>query len=256
MKTIIGFAAFALGTVTLTAADEKKDQSAPKVNWKITGDLEEACSCDAACPCWFESKPTKMNCGGVQVLFIEKGHYGDTKLDGLAVANFAQSPDGEAMMESFGNWNFSYLYVDEKANAEQRKALEDVGNQVLPLAASKKNKIRYAPITRTISGDEHEITVGKYGAFKGRPVEGGMGGKVIIKNPPGADPFHKEYVQGRNSKFTFNDADQDWKHEGTNYMQARFDVTSDEMSKHAAGLSQKMEAKKKRAAALSGKSGK
>jgi hypothetical protein len=253
MKTFLVLAAFAAGSVALCAADEKKDQSAPKVNWKITGDLEEACSCAAACPCWFESKPTKMNCGGVQVLFIEKGHYGETKLDGLAVANFAQSPDGESMMESFGKWNFSYLYIDERATPEQRKALEDVGKQVLPIAASKNNKVRYAAINRTIEGDDHEITVGKFGSFRGRPVEGGMGGKVIIKNPPGADPFHKEYTQGLNSKFTFNDADQDWKHEGTNYMQAKFDVTSEEMAKHANGLSQKMEAKKKRAAALSGK---
>ncbi|PYI60522.1 MAG: hypothetical protein DMC59_02810, partial [Verrucomicrobia bacterium] len=51
-----------------------------KTPWKITGQLEEACSCDAACPCWFNSKPTKMTCGGCQVLFIEKGNYGNTKL--------------------------------------------------------------------------------------------------------------------------------------------------------------------------------
>ncbi len=52
---------------TAGAADEPKD----KTPWKITGQLEEACSCDAACPCWFDSKPTKMTCGGGQVLFIQ-----------------------------------------------------------------------------------------------------------------------------------------------------------------------------------------
>src|SRR5215212_4180318 len=119
MKISIVMTAFAAGAVMLFAADENKAQSG-KPAWKIAGDLEEACSCDPACPCWFESKPTKMNCGGVQVLFINKGAYGDTKLDGLAIANFAQSPDGETMMESFGKWNFSYLYVDEKATPEQR----------------------------------------------------------------------------------------------------------------------------------------
>jgi hypothetical protein len=51
------------------------DQPKSKTPWKITGQLEEACSCDAACPCWFNSKPTKMTCGGGQVLFIEKGNY-------------------------------------------------------------------------------------------------------------------------------------------------------------------------------------
>ena len=186
-----------------------------------------------------------MTCDGAQVLFIKKGTYGETKLDGLAVANFVQSPEGEGMMDSFGKWNFSYLYVDEKATPEQRTALEVIGKQVLPMAASKKNEVRVVPITRTMNGEEHEITIGKLGSFKGKPVEGGLGGKVTIKNPPGADPFHKEYVQGRNTTLAYTDAEQNWKHEGTNYMQGKFDVTSAQMAKHAAGLSQKMEAMKR-----------
>src|SRR5437588_12342073 len=89
---------------SVQAANEPKD----KTPWKITGQLEEACSCDAACPCWFDSKPTKMKCSGGQVLFIEKGIYGKTKLDGLAIANMSQSPAGKTMMGSFGDWNFSH----------------------------------------------------------------------------------------------------------------------------------------------------
>src|SRR3989442_14047039 len=58
---------------------------AKKTPWKITGQLEEACTCDAACPCWFGSKPTKMTCGGGQGLFIERGRYGGTSVKGVAV---------------------------------------------------------------------------------------------------------------------------------------------------------------------------
>src|SRR5436853_1219498 len=86
---------------SVQAANETKDITP----WTITGQLEEACSCDAACPCWFNSKPTKMTCSGGQVLFIEKGNYGNVKLDGLALANMSQSPAGRSMMESFGDWN-------------------------------------------------------------------------------------------------------------------------------------------------------
>src|SRR2546430_16809092 len=121
---------------SLQAATDPKD----KTPWKITGQLEEACSCDAACPCWFDSKPTKMTCSGGQVLFIQKGNYGKVKLDGLAIANMAQSPAGETMMESFGNWNFSYNYIDEKAAPEQRKALEAIAAKVLTPGASKKTR--------------------------------------------------------------------------------------------------------------------
>src|SRR5712691_4141437 len=110
-------------TVSIARASEKTEGKTP---WKITGQLEEACSCDAACPCWFDSKPTKMTCGGGQVLFIEKGTYGKVKLDGLAIANMSQSPEGKKMMGSFGGWNFSYNYIEEKASPDQRQALEAI----------------------------------------------------------------------------------------------------------------------------------
>src|SRR5437660_12058794 len=121
-------AASLLLTVSIGRASEKTKDKTP---WKITGQLEEACSCDAACPCWFDSKPTKMTCSGGQVLFIEKGIYGKTKLDGLAIANMSQSPAGKTMMGSFGDWNFSYNYIDEQANSEQRKALEGSARVVM-----------------------------------------------------------------------------------------------------------------------------
>src|SRR6476659_6727830 len=113
MKAVfLALAAAMAGPLVLGAP---KDEKTKATKWKITGQLEEACSCDAACPCWFDSKPTKMMCDGYQVLFIEKGRLGKTPLDGLAIANTVQSPEGQTMMQSYGKWNFSYLYVDEKA---------------------------------------------------------------------------------------------------------------------------------------------
>ena len=220
----------------IQAATEPKDNTP----WKITGQLEEACSCDAACPCWFDSKPTKMTCGGGQVLFIQKGNYGKVKLDGLAIANMAQSPAGETMMESFGNWNFSYNYIDEKAAPEQRKALEAIAAKVMVPGASKKTETRYVPIDRKIKGKDHEITLGHYGTFRGHLVEGGLGGSPKIVNPPGADPIHHQYVQGRTSKMTYTDADQNWAWENSNYMFGTFTVDNVQYEKFAAGLAQKM----------------
>src|SRR6202030_4866702 len=165
-------AALLVHAAPVRAAEEKAD----KTPWKIKGQLEEACSCDAACPCWFNSKPTKMTCGGGQVLFIQKGNYGKVKLDGLAVASIGQSPEGQTMMESFGNWNFSYTYIDGKASPEQRKALEAIAAKVLEPGASKKTETRYMSITRKIEDKDHEITLGQYGTFRGHLIEGGLGG--------------------------------------------------------------------------------
>jgi hypothetical protein len=223
------------------------EEAAPakKVSCRISGQLEEACSCNAACPCWFNSLPSRMNCGGAQVLFIEKGNYGKTKLDGLALAHFGQSPDGQTMMESFGKWNFSYLYIDEKATPEQRAALEIIGKTVLPFASSANTKIQYVPITRTIAGKENKINVGEYGAFTGHLIEGGLGGHPKIVNPPGADPLHHEYLQGQATQLAYSDAGQEWNLEGKNYMRGKFTVTSDQYAKFTAGLAQKMAGMKK-----------
>ena len=214
--------------------------TAKKVPWKITGQLEEACSCNAACPCWFNSLPSRMNCGGVQVLFIGKGHYGKVKLDGLAISHFGQSPDNQTMMDSFGKCNFSYLYIDEKATPEQREALEAIGKTVLPFAASGKTKVQYVPITRVAEGKDNKITVGGYSTIEGHLVEGGLGGHPKIVNPPGADPIHHEYLQGETTKLVYNDAEQNWNWKGSNYMRGEFTVDSEQYEKYNAGLSQKM----------------
>lgn len=242
IAAITAIAAAAIA-VRATAGD-----AGAKKPWKVTGQLEEACSCNAACPCWFGSKPSRMTCGGGQVLFIEKGKYGDVALDGLAVANFSQSPPGESMMDSFGKWTFSYLYVDDKARPDQREALEQIGKTVLPVAASKNVKVRYVPIARAIDGKEHKITVGTFATFHGHLLEGGLGGTPKIVDPPGADPVHHEYSQGQTTTLTYKDAEQDWSFEKSNYMFGTFTVDSEQYEKYAAGLAQKMAAMEKQKA--------
>jgi hypothetical protein len=218
-----------------------------KTPWKIVGQLEEGCSCSKACPCWFDSKPTKMNCSGNQILFLEKGNYGNVKLDGLALANYVQSPDGKGMMESFGHWNMSYLYLDDRATPEQRKALEAIGNTVFPMAAAPADKrmVRNATIKRTITGKTHKIDLGQYGAMSAHLIEGGLGGSVKISNPPGADPLHKEYLQGETESYTYTDGGQNWSFSGSNYMFGTFELDNVMYEKFTAGLAQKMAAQPK-----------
>src|SRR2546423_5082542 len=155
------------------AATAAKAEAKPA--WKITGELEEACSCRPACPCWFKSLPSRMTCDGAQIIVITKGNYGKTPLDGLAVAQFVQSPEHQSMFESFGKWNFDYVYIDESANEEQRGALKELALHFFPPAA-KTREYRYVPITRQIKGDEHISTVGKYGFCSGHLIEGGYNG--------------------------------------------------------------------------------
>jgi hypothetical protein len=213
--------------------------SEAKVPWKVAGDLEEACSCRAACPCWFKSLPSRMTCDGAQIIFITKGNYGKTSLNGLAVAQFVQSPEHQSMFESFGKWNFDYVYIDEKANEEQRQALKDLAQHFFPPAA-KGREYRYVPISRKIEKDEHTTTVGNYAVCSGHLIEGGYGGAPKVTNVPLADPTHKEYLQGETTSLTYKDAGQDWKYEKSNYMRNQFKTDSREYEKYEAALAKKM----------------
>ena len=226
---------------SLFAADAASSNPAGSKAWKMSGQLEEACSCDAACPCWMDSKPTRMNCAGGQVIFIDKGTYGGVSLDGLAIGMFGQSPDGETMMESIGRWPFVYMFLDAKANPEQRKALESIAAQITPPAAAPEHtKTVWVPITRTIEGNEHKVKIGDYETFSAHLVEGGMGGPTKIVNPPGADPIHREYEQGKTTNVQYKDGERtfDWKN--TNYMFANFSVDSDEQGKFVQAMMQMM----------------
>jgi hypothetical protein len=116
----------------------------------------------------------------------------------------------------------------------------------LPGEGSKKREFRVVPIVRTIDGNEHRISLGKYGKFSGHVIEGGLGGPAKIVNPPGADPIHHEYVQGTTTKVVYNDAGQDWTFSDSNYMFGTFEVDSEQYEKYVAGLAQKMGDKMKK----------
>jgi hypothetical protein len=92
--------------------------------WKMAGEYMESCNCDFLCPCIFtnpQAPVTYDQCTSLQVYRIDRGAYGDVKLDGLAFALIIRS--GKVMSE--GNWIFAAI-VDEAANSAQREALSAI----------------------------------------------------------------------------------------------------------------------------------
>jgi hypothetical protein len=220
-----------------------KSSAAPAPGWKMSGQMEESCSCDGACPCWWGNHPTKMTCSGSEALFIDKGSYGGVKLDGLSMAQFVQSPEGKTMMESMGNWNFGYLYIDSKADAKQREALAKIAAQVFPPIAPERMKTRFVPITRTVENGEHRVSFGEYGSFSAHLLPGGMGGTPTISNPPLPEPMHKQWSQGVTTRQTYSDAAK-WDFANSNYMFATFDTDSAEYAKFEEMVKKMMSEKK------------
>lgn len=91
------------------------------IDWSIEGESFGNCNCAYGCPCQFEDLPTHGHCRGFEVLRIERGHFAETRLDGLLVALLYAWPG--PIFEGRGELQ---AVIDERADADQRAALERV----------------------------------------------------------------------------------------------------------------------------------
>lgn len=88
------------------------------VDWRITGPEIAACNCDWGCPCQFNALPTRGDCRAMTAMRIDKGHFGNIKLDGLKWYGMFAWPGPI----HFGNGEV-LVVIDRNADAEQRGAL-------------------------------------------------------------------------------------------------------------------------------------
>src|SRR6266536_6534641 len=138
-----------------------------QTRWQIAGDYFENCNCKVVCPCLFSpnqplaSRPTEGACELPIAFHINSGSYGKVTLDGLNVAMIARSPGPMAE----GNWSVA-LYLDERANEQQRQALEAVftGSAGGPMGVfapffSTMLGAKTVPITFNVAGKRRSIEI-------------------------------------------------------------------------------------------------
>ena len=90
--------------------------------WRMSGSLFGECNCDWGCPCSYDARPTYGTCTGVYSWVIDKGTYGDVKLDGLVLALPGTWPGPVHL-----GHGTSVVLVDARGTPAQRKALETLG---------------------------------------------------------------------------------------------------------------------------------
>jgi hypothetical protein len=88
------------------------------VDWRITGPELATCNCSVGCPCQFNGLPTYGDCRAAVAMRIDKGHFGETLLDGLKWVGVFAWPG--AIHEGKGE---ALAILDERANERQREAL-------------------------------------------------------------------------------------------------------------------------------------
>jgi hypothetical protein len=94
---------------------------AVSVEWEIKATEYANCNCSYGCPCQFNALPTHGDCKYVASFQIEKGHFGDVKLDGLRAVTMGKWPGpihkGDGTLQ---------VVIDERADARQRDALAKI----------------------------------------------------------------------------------------------------------------------------------
>src|ERR1700747_2033994 len=131
-----------------------------QVQWHLSGDYFENCSCTVVCPCLVStappltSRPTEGVCNVPLVFPIDSGRYGSVSLDGLHVAPATQTPGPMGD----GNWSVA-AYIDERADDKQTEALGAIftGAAGGPMAAfapmiGKNLGVKKVPITYRVEG--------------------------------------------------------------------------------------------------------
>lgn len=151
-----------------------------KVKWAVDADFLQACNCDFGCPCEFSAPPTRGFCEGVGAWRINKGNYGATKLDGLALAFAAHWP--KAIHEGNGT---VCLFFDERANPQQREALLQIASgkaggmpfELIVTTFSKIMEPRYVPFTFNLNGRTSSVRLGSFMSAATAPIKNPVTGE-------------------------------------------------------------------------------
>ena len=185
-------------------------------DWAIKADYTESCSCNPTCPCLFGSPSTHGYCEGNNLIEIDKGHYGNVRLDGIsAVTAF-----------SLGKW--LKIYVDEQATDEQAAALLELLKLKQTFGAIYSGKTEILSQEKAPVSIEKTSTKVKFSVPESMveiELMKGKGGKPIrIQNLP--VPFMNDHTQYKSISVSHESEDKAFKHSGTNGLTASIDASS------------------------------
>ena len=192
--------------------------------WNLSGTYFETCNCEAACPCVFTSPPTEGEGTVIVAWHIDKGQYGDVKLDGLNVALAVHAPGH--MLQT--KWKAA-AYFDDKANAAQNDALHAIfggkaGGHPAMLASFIGEIVgaKNVPMKYKANGKQASLTIPGIAEAEIETLEGQGGKPVTVDNHPLCIAPGTPATVGRSKQFTFSDFGMDWKLSGRNGFLSNF----------------------------------
>lgn len=198
-------------------------------SWNLNGTYFEACNCEAACPCIFTSPPTEGECTALVAWHIDKGHYGDTALDGLNIALAVHTPGTMVATK----WKVA-AYFDDKASAEQSDALHAIfggkaGGHPAVLASFIGEMVGASSVAMAYEADGRRSSLSISGIADTaiEMIEGQGGLPITVEGHPLCIAPSKPATVARSSAFAFADHGWDWKFSGRSGLMSEFNYQSE-----------------------------
>jgi hypothetical protein len=127
------------------------------VDWSLQGHSIANCNCDFGCPCQFNTLPTHGDCRAMTAVKIDKGHFGEVDLSGLAFCGMFAWPgaihfgNGEAFAPTFAKMHDPvFAPIEFYLDLEKR-----IGRARIPGVIDTSIE----PIRNPVTGKEHRVTV-------------------------------------------------------------------------------------------------
>ena len=175
--------------------------------WKVTGTYVETCNCAAACPCVLLSARTEGKYTVLVAWHVDKGNFGKVSLNGLNAALMAHSPGH--MLQT--KWKVA-LYLDERASAEQQKALGAIfsgqaGGHLAALGPLIGEVLGVKPVAIQYSADgkKRSLRIPKIAEAEIEALEGQGGALVTIENHPFTPVPGHPAVVSTSKRMSFSD---------------------------------------------------
>jgi hypothetical protein len=148
--------------------------------WAIRGALTETCTCSVPCTCNFGEQPSPHSyCYPFYAYHIQKGNYGDIKLDDLHFGS-ADLKNGRTM------------FIDERANEQQRFALRIILARTIERVSAEEAeakakeiapRILYAAVKQEYGDRSNHLEVVGLGQFSADYVLGlDKSQPVVVRN--------------------------------------------------------------------------
>jgi len=171
--------------------------------WEFEGRELANCTCEYGCNCQFSALPDKGHCHAVVGIQIDKGHHGDTSLDGLRFAGVFKWPG--PIHEGNGQ---AIAFVDESATPAQRDALLRIlsGQDTDPFAtvfavfASTITDMKEPVFTKVdfevdVDGRRGRLFVKDYIEMNGEPIRNKVNGAEVRAQIRLPDGFEYEVAE-------------------------------------------------------------